>query len=38
MRVTFTEDALAEYISWQSEDKKTLNRINQLIQSIKLET
>jgi len=34
MRVTFTEDALTEYILWQAEDKKTLNRINQLIQSI----
>lgn len=34
MRVTFTEDALTEYISWQSEDKKTLNRINELIRSI----
>ena len=34
MRVTFTEDALTEYISWQSEDKKTLNRINKLIRSI----
>jgi toxin YoeB len=32
--VTFTEDALAEYISWQTGDKKILNRINQLIQSI----
>ena len=34
MRVTFTEDALTEYILCQAEDKKTLNRINQLIQSI----
>lgn len=34
MRVTFTEDALMEYISWQSEDKKALNRINELIRSI----
>ena len=34
MRVTFTEDALTEYISWQSEDKKTLSRINKLIRSI----
>jgi toxin YoeB len=34
MRVTFTEDALNEYISWQSEDKKTLKRINELIRSI----
>jgi toxin YoeB len=34
MRVTFTEEALSEYISWQTEDKKTLNRINELIRSI----
>jgi toxin YoeB len=34
MRITFTEVALNEYISWQSEDKKTLNRINELIRSI----
>ncbi|MGP1589585.1 MAG: Txe/YoeB family addiction module toxin [Oribacterium sp.] len=34
MNVTFTEDALNEYISWQQEDKKTLKRINQLIQDI----
>jgi Txe/YoeB family toxin of Txe-Axe toxin-antitoxin module len=34
MKVTFIEDALTEYISWQSEDKKTLSRINELIRSI----
>jgi len=34
MKVTFTEDALEEYIEWQSMDKKTLNRINELIKSI----
>jgi toxin YoeB len=34
MNVTFTEDALNEYISWQTEDKKTLLRINELIKSI----
>lgn len=34
MNVTFTEQALKEYISWQAEDKKTLKRINQLIQDI----
>lgn len=34
MNVTFTKEALEEYISWQSEDKKTLNRINALIRSI----
>ena len=34
MNVTFTETALVEYIEWQSEDKKTLKRINELIKSI----
>jgi toxin YoeB len=34
MRVTFTETALSEYIAWQTEDKKILNRINELIRSI----
>lgn len=34
MKVTFTENALAEYITWQQEDKKVLKRINQLIQDI----
>nr|WP_314986888.1 Txe/YoeB family addiction module toxin [uncultured Stomatobaculum sp.] len=34
MKVTFTETALLEYISWQTKDKKTLRRINELIQSI----
>ena len=35
MNTAFTEDALAEYIAWQTEDKKTLRRINELIKSIK---
>ena len=34
MKVIFAENALVEYISWQQEDKKTLKRINQLIQDI----
>lgn len=34
MKVTFTEIALDEYISWQLENKKTLKRINQLLRSI----
>jgi toxin YoeB len=29
--ITFTPDAWEDYIYWQSEDKKTLRRINQLI-------
>ena len=34
MEVTFTEQALEEYMAWQSEDKKTLKRINELIKDI----
>lgn len=34
MRVTFTENALEEYMEWQKEDKRVLKRINQLIQDI----
>ena len=34
MRVSFTERAFKEYMDWQTEDKKTLNRINKLIQDI----
>jgi toxin YoeB len=34
MKVTFAERALAEYFDWQSEDKKTLKRINMLIKDI----
>jgi len=37
VRVTFDEEALAEYIEWQIEDRKTLRRINALIQSIQRE-
>ena len=37
MKVTFAERAFSEYIEWQSEDKKTLNKINSLIQSIQRE-
>lgn len=31
----FTEQAWQDYISWQQEDKKTLKRINRLIEDIK---
>ena len=34
MRVTFTETALEEYIGWQTEDRKTLKRINEIIRDI----
>ncbi|WP_333876416.1 Txe/YoeB family addiction module toxin [Methylobacter sp.] len=32
--VSFTETAWEQYIEWQTEDKKTLKRINLLIQDI----
>lgn len=32
--ITFTEQAFEEYISWQSQDKKTLKRINSLLKDI----
>jgi toxin YoeB len=35
MGVTFTDKAFEAYIAWQSEDKKTLKKINALIKSIK---
>ena len=34
MKVTFSEEAWKEYMDWQSEDKKTLSKINKLIQDI----
>lgn len=34
MRITFAEDGWSEYLYWQAQDKKTLKRINQLLQSI----
>lgn len=33
-KIIFTQMALEEYISWQNEDKKTLKRINSLLQDI----
>jgi toxin YoeB len=32
--VVFSPEALQEYIEWQTEDRKTLERINRLIQDI----
>lgn len=32
--VSFTLDGLEEYIAWQTEDKRTLKKINQLIRDI----
>ena len=34
MKITFTENAFSEYLSWQHEDKKTLRRINELLKDI----
>ena len=32
--ISFAEDAWAEYLYWQTQDKKTLKRINALIKDI----
>ncbi len=34
MRIIFSKNAWEDYISWQSEDKKTLKKINALIKEI----
>ena len=34
MLLKFTEDAWADYCYWQTQDKKTLKRINKLIKDI----
>lgn len=34
MKINFTEIAWKEYTYWQTQDKKTIKRINQLIQDI----
>lgn len=33
-KITFSEDAWDEYLYWQSHDKKTLKKINQLLKTI----
>lgn len=33
-KITFTEKAFEEYLYWQSQDKKTLKRINALLRDI----
>lgn len=33
-KITFSEQAWEDYLYWQSQDKKTLRRINQLLQDI----
>ena len=32
--ITFSPDAWADYLYWQAEDKKTLKRINKLLQEL----
>ncbi len=32
--ISFSEEAWADYLYWQTQDKKTLKRINQLLQDI----
>ncbi|MCH4157442.1 MAG: Txe/YoeB family addiction module toxin [Acidaminococcaceae bacterium] len=34
MKIIWQEDAWADYLAWQGQDKKTLRRINQLILDI----
>ena len=34
MKINFTELAWKDYIYWQGQDKKTIKRINQIIQDI----
>ncbi len=36
-KITFAEDAWEEYLYWQSQDKKTLRKINSLLKSIQRE-
>ena len=33
--VTFTKDAFAQYMYWQTQDKKTLKKINDLLEDIR---
>ncbi len=33
-RITFSQNSWEDYISWQSEDRKTLKKINELIKEI----
>ena len=35
MRIIFSEIAWEDYISWETEDKKMLKKINDLIKAIK---
>lgn len=33
-KLSFTEIAWSEYLSWQAQDKKTLKRINELLRDV----
>lgn len=35
MNIAFTDDSWNEYLSWQSDDRKILKKINNLIKDIK---
>jgi len=35
MKITFSPNSWEEYVSWQTEDKKMLRKINELIKDIK---
>lgn len=35
--ITFSPDAWSDYLYWQTEDKKTLKRINKLLQELQRE-
>ena len=37
-KITFAEDAWEEYLYWQTQDKKTLKKINSLLRDIQRET
>jgi len=34
MKVTFSDEGWADYLYWQSEDRKILKRVNRLIEDI----
>lgn len=34
MLITWDEEAWADYVEWQNQDKKTLKKINQLVKDI----
>lgn len=36
-KITFAEDAWEEYLYWQTQDKKTLKKINSLLKNIQTE-